>query len=178
MFGWPMVPSADLPGGGPAYPLSALGVRGRWRPIDPLTFLVGVFNGSPVAQQRSAIRSRKIPRAPAFRSMAARLVIAEMQYSYPALGSMVYADQSRAAGRASTSSASGTTARDFADLRFDNTGLSLANPASTGMPQQHHGDYSIYARRRSDDLGSIRTRADRTSTSSPAPWARRRATAT
>ena len=29
MFGWPMLPSADLPGGGPAYPLSALGVRGR-----------------------------------------------------------------------------------------------------------------------------------------------------
>ena len=27
MFGWPMLPSADLPGGGPAYPLSALGVR-------------------------------------------------------------------------------------------------------------------------------------------------------
>ena len=29
MFGWPMLPSADLPGGGPAYPLSALGVRLR-----------------------------------------------------------------------------------------------------------------------------------------------------
>ena len=26
MFGWPMLPSADMPGGGPAYPLSALGV--------------------------------------------------------------------------------------------------------------------------------------------------------
>ncbi|HEY3919824.1 MAG TPA: carbohydrate porin, partial [Stellaceae bacterium] len=49
MFGWPMVPSADLPGGGPAYPLSALGVRVRTRPIDPLTFLFGAFNGSPVA---------------------------------------------------------------------------------------------------------------------------------
>jgi porin len=32
----------------------------------------------------------------------------------------------------------------FADQEFDNTGLSLANPASTGTPQQHHGDYSIY----------------------------------
>ena len=49
MFGWPMLPSADLPGGGPAYPLSALGVRLKARPIDPLTFLAGVFNGSPVA---------------------------------------------------------------------------------------------------------------------------------
>src|SRR6202044_2470630 len=49
MFGWPMVPSADLPGGGPAYPLSAPGIRFRARPIDPITFLVGVFNGSPEA---------------------------------------------------------------------------------------------------------------------------------
>ena len=32
MFGWPMLPSADLPGGGPAYPLSALGVRVRAAP--------------------------------------------------------------------------------------------------------------------------------------------------
>ena len=29
MFGWPLIPSYDLPGGGPAYPLSALGVRLR-----------------------------------------------------------------------------------------------------------------------------------------------------
>ena len=50
MFGWPMVPSADLPGGGPAYPLSALGVRWRVRRSDSLTFLAGVFNGSPCVQ--------------------------------------------------------------------------------------------------------------------------------
>ena len=49
MFGWPMLPSADMPGGGPAYPLSALGIRVRIRPIDSLTFLAGVFNGSPVS---------------------------------------------------------------------------------------------------------------------------------
>ncbi len=34
---------------------------------------------------------------------------------------------------------------NFADQRFDNTGLSLANPASTGIPRNHRGDYSIYA---------------------------------
>ena len=48
MFGWPMVPSADLPGGGPAYPLSDLGVRAQWRtPIDSVKIFAGVFNGSP-----------------------------------------------------------------------------------------------------------------------------------
>ena len=69
MFGWPMLPSADLPGGGPAYPLSALGVRVRARPIDPLTFLVGVFNGSPVRDNSFGAPTRRCRtrRAPAFR---------------------------------------------------------------------------------------------------------------
>ena len=69
MFGWPMLPSADLPGGGPAYPLSALGVRLKARPIDPLTFLVGVFNGSPVRNNSlmPATRRCRTRPAPAFR---------------------------------------------------------------------------------------------------------------
>ena len=47
MFGWATVPSLDFPGGGPAYPLAALGVRARYRPVEPVTLLAGVFNGSP-----------------------------------------------------------------------------------------------------------------------------------
>src|SRR5581483_8712604 len=47
-MGWPALPSADLPGGGPVYPLSALGVRARAHPTDAITVLAGVFNGSPV----------------------------------------------------------------------------------------------------------------------------------
>ena len=33
----------------------------------------------------------------------------------------------------------------FADQRYDNTGLSLADPNSSGVAQQHRGNYSIYA---------------------------------
>ena len=33
---------------------------------------------------------------------------------------------------------------NFADQRFDNTGLSLANPASNGDPLSHHGNYAFY----------------------------------
>ena len=57
MFGWPMLPSADLPGGGPAYPLSALGVRVRARPIDSLTVPGGRVqrqSGAPNNTRRSA----------------------------------------------------------------------------------------------------------------------------
>ncbi|MGO9939195.1 MAG: carbohydrate porin, partial [Terracidiphilus sp.] len=33
----------------------------------------------------------------------------------------------------------------FADQQFDTTGLSLANPASNGMPMSHRGNFGIYA---------------------------------
>ncbi|HIE4429117.1 TPA: carbohydrate porin [Burkholderia multivorans] len=48
MFGWPALPSYDLPSGGPAYPLSALGVRVRAKLTPSLTALAGVFDGDPL----------------------------------------------------------------------------------------------------------------------------------
>ena len=144
MFGWPMVPSADLPGGGPAYPLSALGVRFKARPIDPVTFLLGVFNGSPVKNGVDGDPQLANPSGTSFPLNGGALIIAELQYSYPALGSMLYADQNEPLARVYKIGFWYDT-EHFADQRIDNTGLSLANPLSTGIPQQHRGDYSIYA---------------------------------
>lgn len=143
MFGWPMVPSADLPGGGPAYPLSALGVRARWRPIDPLTFLVGVYNGSPAPHDGGDAQQTN-PSGTSFPLNGGALVFAELQYAYPSLGTMLYANQSEPLARVYKLGFWYNTER-FDDLRFDNTGLSLADPASTGVPGSHRGNYSIYA---------------------------------
>src|SRR5580658_9027657 len=66
MFGWPMVPSADLPGGGPAYPLSALGIRVRTRPFDPLNFLFGVYNGSPTLNNNNPDSQQANPHGTSF----------------------------------------------------------------------------------------------------------------
>ncbi len=140
--GWPVVPSVDLPGGGPAYPLSALGVRARGRATDALTWLLAVLNGSPV---RNNIGDPQVqnPSGTSFPLNGGELVIGELQYSYPALGAMVSPGQGEPL--------SGTyrigfwyNSEEFADLQFDNTGLSLANPASTGTPQKHRGNYSFY----------------------------------
>ncbi len=145
MFGWPMVPSADLPGGGPAYPLSALGVRLRARPSDSVTLLAGVFNGSPVLTNPSTLDpQQQNASGTGFSVRGGQLLIGEVQYAYPALGSMVYS--------AGSSSLSGTykvgfwyDTESFNDLQYDNTGLSLANPSSTGIPATHGGNYSIYS---------------------------------
>src|SRR5271155_5395819 len=91
MFGWPMLPSADMPGGGPAYPLSALGVRVRWHVTDSVTVLAGVYNGSPVTSIYGDPQKQN-PSGVNFPVNGGALFIAEAQYSYPAIGSMVYTD--------------------------------------------------------------------------------------
>ena len=47
MMGWPMTPSADLYAGGPAYPLSSLGIRLRGQLGHGFTGLAGVFQDNP-----------------------------------------------------------------------------------------------------------------------------------
>ncbi|HEY3910284.1 MAG TPA: carbohydrate porin [Stellaceae bacterium] len=142
MFGWPMVPSADLPGGGPAYPLSALGVRLRGRPTDSLTALLAVTNGNP-APNRLDDPQKENPSGTSFPLNGGILVIGELQYAYPALGAMV------ASGEGEVHPGTFKVgfwydSESFPDLLFDDMGTSLASPLSNGMPLEHHGDYSFY----------------------------------
>jgi len=143
MFGWPMLPSADMPGGGPAYPLSAPGVRVRVRPVDSLTFLAGVFSGSPVSNNQGDPQMQN-PSGTTFPTGNGALVIAELQYSYPSLGTMVYSGQSQPHSGIYKLGFWYDT-ESFADQEIDNTGLSLANPGSTGIPASHDGNYAFYA---------------------------------
>lgn len=138
MFGWPMAPSADMPSGGPAYPLSALGVRAKAKPDDHFTVLAGIYNGSPA--NKAGVNDS----GTGFPLDGGVLAIGEVQYAYPALGAMVSPDD--------TAPLSGTyklgfwyDSENFADQRYDNTGLSLADFLTTGIPRQHHGDFGIYA---------------------------------
>jgi porin len=143
MFGWPMLPSADLPGGGPAYPLSAPGVRLRGRPLDAWTFLAGVFSGSPVGTNAPGDPQQQNPSGLSF-PWNGELAIAELQYSYPSLGTTVSAKEAQPLARTYKIGVWYDT-KQFADQEFDDTGLSLANPLSTGIPQMHRGDWAIYA---------------------------------
>ena len=61
--GWPGLPTVNLPGGGPAYPLAGLGVRGRAQLTDSVTVLAGVFNGSPIPRGFAEHAGRAIPMA-------------------------------------------------------------------------------------------------------------------
>jgi porin len=46
-WGWPSITAANMPNGGPAYPLATPGVRIAFTPNDQLTLMAAVFNGDP-----------------------------------------------------------------------------------------------------------------------------------
>ncbi len=148
MMGWPMVPSADLYAGGPAYPLSSLGIRLRGRPSENLTLLGGVFDDNPPggsfandSQLRGAERTGTL-----FNLGTGALFIAEVQYAInqPSNGELV-TDAAKPSGLPGVYKLGfwyDTAA--FPNQQFDNTGLSLANPNSTGIPGTQWHNWSIY----------------------------------
>ncbi|TAN00754.1 MAG: carbohydrate porin [Rhodanobacteraceae bacterium] len=142
-FGWNILPSADLPVGGPAYPLSSLGVRLRVAPSDSWTVLAGVFDGNPAGhgvgnpQQLNAHGTN-------FNLHDSALFIGEVQYELNPAPSDPAAPKPGGLPGAYKFGFWYHTG-EFADQGYDTNGLSLASPASNGIAQNHRGDYSFYA---------------------------------
>ncbi len=152
MMGWPAVPSYDMYAGGPAYPLSSLGVRLRGT-SGPFTGLLGVFDDNPPGgsfadddQLRGAERE-----GVAFNLNTGALVIGELQFALnqPSTG------QNVPPGAPASSGLPGTyrmgawfDSGDFPDQRFGPDGLSVANPADDGLTRLLRNNFAIYT---SDD---------------------------
>lgn len=149
-FGWPALPSADMPAGGPAYPLSSLGVRLRARLTDSLTLLGGVYDGNPAGTNAGDPQVANA-RGTQFNLHNRALYIAELQYS---INQAVPAGQANAAPKDSAAKTGlpGTyklgvwyNSQQFSDQRYGTDGLSLADPASNGLAALRKGNYSVYA---------------------------------
>ena len=129
MFGWPALPSYDMPGGGNAYPLSAFGARISARPVNGVTVLAGVFNGTPLGSNGDNLHGTSFPWS------GGKLYIAEMQFAYPALGSMVEPGQSQPLGWTYRLGAWYNTRNDFSAIS--------ASGQDAGL--QYSGNYAVYA---------------------------------
>jgi len=145
IMGWPMVPSADLYAGGPAYPLSALGVRLRAQLPAGFTVLGGVFDdnppGGPFDADSQLLGSTRW--GGNFNLRTGALIIGEIQYALnqPSNGQMDYG--------AGSSGLPGTyklgfwaDTAPFPSPRFDNTGMPLA--ITGGTPLNLRNNFSIY----------------------------------
>jgi porin len=132
-FGWPTLPSFDLPSGGPGYPLGTPAIRVRVDPMEGLTLFTAVFNGDPTG---AGVGGSQLNDASgtAFRVGDGAFVVSEIRYNE---GSSDHKGTYRFGGWFNS--------EQFPDRHFDTTGLSLASPASSGRPLLRRGDYSFYA---------------------------------
>ncbi|MBF9232200.1 carbohydrate porin [Microvirga alba] len=136
-FGWPAIAMIDLPSGGPSYPLATPGVRFKITPTDNLTILAAVFDGNP-AGPGPGDPQRRNHTGLAFRTSDPAFLIGEIQYAY---------NQGKdAPGLPGTIKFGGWHHfGSFADQRYDIGGLPLADPRSSGLPNQLRGNDGLYA---------------------------------
>ena len=143
-FGWPTVPSSNLPAGGPAYPLSSPGARLRVRVGESVTLLAGMFAGDP-ANTSIQDPQKANNRGTTFSLHGGTLSIAELQYGLNQPGPTgVDAVNQRGLPGMYKIGAWYQNGK-FSDTRFDTGGLSLASPGGSGRALQHAGNYSVYA---------------------------------
>lgn len=139
-FGWFGWIGVVLPGGGPAYPLSSPGVRVKLQPAaEGAYFQTAVFSGDPTGHNGSNNPATPLPTGTVLAITGGALIIAEGGYAV---------NQGKdAKGPPMAFKLGGWyhTSNRFQDQRFDTMGISLANPASNGVPRNHDGDWGIYA---------------------------------
>jgi porin len=148
MMGWPMLPSADLYAGGPAYPLSSLGVRVRAQPGGGFTALAGVFQdnppGGPFAGDGQLLGTTRW--GGNFNLRTGALFIAEVQYALnppPAGGADTGEHPTGLPGTYKLGFWYDTGS--FPSPPFDSTGVALATSSSSGAPSELPNNYSVYA---------------------------------
>ncbi|AOJ11512.1 carbohydrate porin [Burkholderia mayonis] len=141
-FGWPVLPAVDMPAGGPAYPLSSLGVRLRYKPSDAWTVMAGVFDGNPAGGIGDAQQLNR--HGTNFNVHNGALFIGELQYALNAPPADPKAPQPAGLPGIYKLGVWYNSER-FDDPRYDTNGVSLADPASNGIAATHRGNYGFYA---------------------------------
>ncbi len=132
-WGWPSITAADLPSGGPAYPLATPGVRVAVNPNEKWGLMVGVYNGDPAPPCANEDPQRCNDHGLDFELDDPPLLMVEGKYSY---------NQNALAGTIKVGGWNhfGT----FNHQRFDSGGALIAVTGNAGRPLDHNwGLYGI-----------------------------------
>jgi porin len=133
---WPTIIAADLPSGGPAYPLATPGARVKVDPNEHISVLAAVFNGDPAGPGEGDPQLRD-KYGVNFRLKDPPFVIAEAQFR-------------NNQGKTDTGLAStlkfGAWAHfgKFDDNRLADDGTLLADPDGSGRPLKRRTDNGVY----------------------------------
>jgi porin len=136
-FGCPDTLSNDLPSGGPCYPFATPGARLRVAPISDLTLTAAFFNGNPAPPGPGNPQVRNSSGTNFLIGEGGFMPIAELAYSFDEqpISSTNLSDVKLGAWYHTG---------EFPDQRRDSSGLSLANPASSGIPAAHGSNFGAY----------------------------------
>lgn len=135
-FGWPGLPSLDLPQGGPAYPLATPAVRVKLDPVPGLTILAAAFDGLPAGPGPGDPQARD-RYGTNFRVTDPPLLFLEGQYRF---------NRGEGAGLPGTFKL-GAFAHlgSFDDQYLAMSGVPLAVAGAGALPLQHSPDAGAYA---------------------------------
>lgn len=136
-IGWLAWLAENLPAGGPAYPIPAPGARVRVKPTAETYVQAAIFSGDASGGDGSN-QGGDLPTGTVFSFRGGAFLITELGYT-PNQGK----DVKGLPGAYKIGAWYHTSSR-FGDQRMDNSGLSLANPLSTGIPLNHTGNWGIY----------------------------------
>jgi porin len=140
-FGWPAITGLDLPSGGPAYPLSAPAIRAKYAPGNGFSLQVGLYDGDPAGANRPGQdpEAQRLNRTGTnFRTNDPALIVAEATYAYNI--------EPEAKGLPGDITLGGWQHFGrFDSLRFDITGVPLADPNASGIGRPLRGNAGLYA---------------------------------
>jgi len=135
-LGWPAGLSLNMPSGGPSPPLAAVGARLRADVTDNLTLMGAVFDGNAAGPGMGDPQLRDHYGID-FRVTDPPLVLGEAQFLWNAKKGDAGLDGKFKLG-------GWHHFGDFTDEGFDSNGISLASPASNGIPATLKGDFGLY----------------------------------
>jgi porin len=136
-FGWPAIASANLPGGGPAYPLATPGLRIKNAFSEEFSLQAAVFGGNPAGTIASNPQISDAS-GTSFSLRGGSLIIAEgILTPQPENASPNWPSAYKIGIWYHTGA--------FDDQRYDRAGLSLASVQSSNLPLRHRGEFGAYA---------------------------------
>lgn len=136
-FGWPAIKASNLPAGGPAPPIAVPGIRIKAALADKITAFGAVFNGDPAGPGEGDPQLRD-HHGLAFRVNDPPWLIGQVRFDYDIdIGGRSLAGNFTPGGWRHYG--------DFDSQRFTAEGLSIADPAGTGIPARLRGNYGLFA---------------------------------
>jgi porin len=133
-FGFPAMPSADLPSGGPSYPLATPFIRLKYAAGGGFTLVGALYNGDPAPPGTGDPQLRD-GSGTTFRLNDHVLAFTELWYTAPGSTDVLPTTYKLGAWFDSAR---------FADQYYDTSGLPLAASSATGVAQPHAHDYGLY----------------------------------